>query len=239
MISEPKNDARILLWDIETSNLDADFGRIFCIGYKWYDESTVHCPSIVLPEQGKSWDNAEHELIETFMQVYETADISVTYNGILFDLPYINTKYMRYHSSGAPAPVAQTDLYWTVKSKTRLSRKSLQNLSYYLGGEYQKSGVEPRLWLAAREGNKAALRAIIQHCKIDVLALEEDYTRLRPFITKHPRVNGYGPCRYCGGRIILRGPSMSKYKYPRHRVQCTNPKCYGWDTRTDKELGLK
>lgn len=238
MIQEPNDPARTLIWDIETSNLDADFGRLLCIGYKWLGEPEVYCPSIVYPKQGVSWDQTECDLLNEFLEVYKTADISVTYNGILFDLPYINTKNMKYNPGEAPPPVSQVDLYFTVKAKTRLARKSLQNLSYFLGGEFQKSGVEGRLWLAAREGNQEALDAIIEHCEVDVLALEEDYMRLRPYIGRHPRVSHYMNCRYCGSKHMqMRGRYVTKDKNPKRRVQCMD--CGGWDTRLPKELGLK
>jgi uncharacterized protein YprB with RNaseH-like and TPR domain len=234
---EINKPAKILLFDIESTNLAMDFARLLCIGYKWYGEDTVYCPKIKIPaKQGASWDKAEEELLDQFISVYESADIVVTYNGTMFDIPAIQAKMIHYDMGALPS-TSHIDLYFTTKSKLRISRKSLQNLGYFAKLEHHKTGVEGHLWLLAQAGNKQALNAIVDHCEVDVILLEEAYEKLRPLVYRHPRVSGYGPCRYCGStELQKRGRYVTKDKNPKCRVQCQA--CGGWDTRLPKELGL-
>ena len=223
------NEARILLWDIESTGLYLDFARLLCIGYKWYGEKKVHIPKIELPESG-SWDKAEKQLVKDFMEVYEQADILVTYNGKRFDVPAVQAKALHY-GLGVLPNTPHVDLYYTAKSNLKISRKSLQNVGFFLGLNQEKTPVNGKLWLEAQSGNKKALKDIVDHCRADVLMLEEAYTVMRPLVRTHPRVDGYGPCRVCGSRKLQRrGPYITKTKNNAQRVQCQE--CGSWDTRS-------
>jgi uncharacterized protein YprB with RNaseH-like and TPR domain len=206
-----------------------DFGRILCIGYKWLDEKRVYIPAIQLPGGGISWNKAEKTLVKEFIDVLKEADAIVTYNGKRYDWPALQAKALHY-GFGALPNVPHIDLYYTVKSNLKISRKSLQNAAYFLNLSNEKTPVVGNLWLEAQSGNKTALREIIKHCRADVLILEELYYKIRPLVRTHPRVNGYGNCRYCGSKALnSRGKQITKTKNPQRRVQCQS--CGGWDTR--------
>lgn len=176
-----------------------------------------------------SWNKAEKQLVKDFIAVLEQADAIVTYNGKRYDWPALQAKALHY-GLGALPNIPHIDLYYTVKSNMKISRKSLQNAAYFLNLSNEKTPVVGNLWLEAQSGNKKALAEIVRHCRADVLILEELYLKIRPLVRTHPRVNGYGPCRFCGSKdLISRGTYITKTKNPQRRIQCKD--CAGWDLR--------
>lgn len=188
---------RILLYDIECTSLQADFGVLLCVGWKWLGSKRVNVFKIDLSNTGK-FQVEERKLLNRFLKVYNSADMVITYNGKLFDQKYIQAKAVHF-SERTPQNPPHVDLYWTVKHNFKISRKSLQNAAYYFGLSNEKTPVEGQIWLRAAMGDKSALRYIVAHCRADVLVLEELYLKLRSYVRQHPRVKGYGPCAACGG----------------------------------------
>lgn len=223
-MSEP----RILVWDIESTGLVADFGTLLCVGYRWLGEKKVHVPSIMdYPGWEKDPTN-DKALTRDFLKVFETADMTVTYFGSVFDKKFFQAKCLE-HNLGIPPNTPMVDLFFTVKSNLALSRKSLQNVGYYLNLSSEKTPVEGKLWRRASSGHVPSLKAIVKHCKADVEVLEEAYMRLRPLVRKHPRVKGRYLCAVCGSNHLQsRGPAMTILLGPRKRLQCQD--CGAWST---------
>ncbi|MDE2100969.1 MAG: ribonuclease H-like domain-containing protein [Patescibacteria group bacterium] len=227
--------ARVLCWDIETTNLKADFGFILAIGYKFLDDKKVTVLSIGDFHCG-NFRAREKALVEKFVtEVLSNADISVTHNGQRYDHPWINAKCLE-HRIEIPPPMIQVDTLQIARKHLRaVSRKRLDTLSYYLGTADEKSPVEGRIWVDAAIGDKKALKYIIDHCRADVLVLEEVYYRLRPLFGGHPRVAGWGPCRHCGSENLQRrGLAYSSAKGPQARVRCMD--CGGWENRLMRDV---
>lgn len=226
---------RILIWDIESSHLKADFGTVLAIGWKWLGEKKTHVLSLADFKKFTTDPIDDRDLIDAFVSsVYNTASLTITYNGIRFDLPYINAKCLE-HDLPLPAPVPMLDVYLSiVRGKLALSRKSLQNVCYFLKLSNEKTPVEGRIWKRASSGHKGSLKYIVDHCKADVLVLEEAYMKLRPLLRGHPRVAGWGPCRYCGKDTLQsRGLVLSSDRVQKRRHYCSS--CGGWESRPDRK----
>jgi uncharacterized protein YprB with RNaseH-like and TPR domain len=202
------------------------------VGYKWLGEKKV---TILDIEEYGLGPTDDKELVAAFLEVYTQADMTVAYNGVNFDRPYILAKCLE-HRLPIPPNIPMQDPYFTVKSNMRISRKSLQNVSYYLHLSNEKTPVEGRIWKAAGAGDMKALAYIKKHCKADVLVLEELYLYLRPLMRTHWRLGGdTKACRFCGEQtLVVRSPAMTKNKGGVLRVQCTG--CSGWDTRTVSDV---
>lgn len=218
---------RILLWDLETSNLEADFGSILCVGYKWLGEREVHVIRIDDFDRFKADPTDDREVVRAFLKIYAQADISITYFGGLgnFDLPFFQAKILE-HGFELPAKVEMIDLFYTVKSNLKISRKSMRNAAKFLKLKNQKEDfpLEGPVWRRARAGHPPSLRYVYKHCILDILVLEELYLKLRPLIRTHPRL---GDCRFCGeGPVQRRGIAVTRARN-RQRVQCQA--CAAWD----------
>lgn len=228
-------NAQILIYDLETTNLKADFGTLLCVGYKWLGEDA----QVLAITDDKHWQKApwdDKKLIERFMEVYNQADMVITYFGKGFDQPWLYAKLLK-HRLTIPDNIPHVDLFFTVKSNMCISRKSLANVSYYLDLEAKKTPVDGQIWVKAGMGDAESIKYIVDHCYADVDLTEELYLRLRPLMRTHPRIAGYGPCRSCGGHKLTRqGYKMTITKGRRVKIRCTE--CASWDTRTEAEVGI-
>jgi DNA polymerase elongation subunit (family B) len=229
------SDKKVLVWDIESSGLVADFATILCIGYKFLDETKTHVLSITDYPQFEKDPTNDKQLIKDFLKVYTSADLTVAYNGVLFDRPMLYAKIME-HKLPIPPNIPLQDPYFCVKSNLRISRKSLQNVGYFLELSNEKTPVEGRIWKRASAGHRPSIEYIKRHCIADVKVLEECYLALRPLMRSHFRLSeDLGHCRFCNSdHLQSRGRAVSKLKGIQRRVQCIE--CGGWDQRSDKEV---
>lgn len=228
--SKPLNDAKILLWDIEATGLVADFSTILCIGWKWLHEDKVNLLTIDSYKEFEKDKTNDKPLIKDFLKIYNEADIQVTYNGTRYDVPMILSKTLE-HGLEVPPNVPACDLYFTIKSNFKLSRKSLQNVGYYLDLSEEKTPVEGKIWRKAATGDKKSLQYIYTHCRQDVMVLQDLYLKVRPLIRRHPRVGKIQECASCGStRLHRRGRALDTIaKKDRYRYQCQD--CFHWSTR--------
>lgn len=227
---------RILLWDIESTNLKMDFGTILCIGYKWLGEKETHVISIMDFAGWKKRPTDDRRVVEAFLKVYNSADTTITWYGRMFDLPAVTAKCMEYRL-GIPSNVPMVDLYFTARNNLAISRRSLKNVSEYLGLDTEKTPVAGHVWRSAMGGDSKSIRYVIEHCEKDVEVLEEAYECLKPLVRTHPRTHRVRTsadctCRVCGSEnVLLKARVISAAGYECRRTQCQD--CGYW-SRTGK-----
>src|SRR5512146_1657052 len=141
---------RILFLDIESSHLKADFGTLLCVGYKWLGEKVVYCPRVSAIDPTDDSVAAREAA-----QAIRTSDMLVTYYGKGFDLPYLQAKWLEYGIT-IPEPIPHVDLYFVARSHLALSRKSLDNVSRYIGCPTEKTRIEPKVWKRATAGHQGS-----------------------------------------------------------------------------------
>lgn len=225
--------ARVLVYDIESTSLDADTGDLLVFGWKWLGEKKVHTPSVLdynVPcGDCKRIEIDERKLVREAHAIMGQADICITFNGQRFDAPYMNTKFLMYGLDALPQ-TSQVDLYQVLRHKTRMSSKRLANASLVFGLHNEKTKLDWALWRRAAKGYVKDIRYIRDHADADVLVTEELYGKLRQHVRQHPRVNGYGPCRRCGeDRLQRRGTAVTIYRGQQWKYACQS--CGGWETR--------
>ena len=169
---------RIAALDIEATALRTTYGRLLCCGIKFFDESTVHCPA------ARNWDD-EPALLEEISRLYAKMDVVVTYNGKMYDIPFLNGRLMQWKMPPIPL-IKHVDLLWHAK-KMRLVSARLMHVEALLDLPSSKFNVAPSHWIRAANGNAASLAKIVKHCKEDVKMTEELFHRLAPFVTNITR----------------------------------------------------
>ena len=93
-------------------------------------------------------------------------------------MPYMRAKALHYDLNfPGYGEIYHWDLFYTAKSKLRLSRKSLDNVCDYLGIA-GKTHLDKDIWRKAKYGDKQALDYVLTHCEEDVIILEELHNRL-------------------------------------------------------------
>lgn len=198
-------EPRILVFDIESTNLSASFGTILCIGFKFVGEPETRVVSIL---DGRRRDMLDDKrVVEEFVKVYETADYVVTWYGDRFDLPMIKSKMLE-HGLPPLMPKPSLDLWKAVRYRFKLHSNRLQAWQQFLGVEHKKTPIDFKAWLRAAQGDKTAMAEVVHHCKLDVEVLEGVFHRIRPWIDNEPArgliTGDHSGCPSCGSDNIQR-----------------------------------
>lgn len=229
---------KLLLWDIESTGLDADFASILCVGHKWLGEprSSVQvlsvrdtngickcCNRVENPSNDKA-------LLEELWPLLAEADGWITWFGVGYDEKFVQSRLV-YHDLPVLPPVYHIDGWATARTKLKLHSNRLKSVQDFLGLKDTKTALLPAAWLNAQGGGLEGLEFIEDHCRRDVWVLEAAYKRLLPLISKHPNYNHFlglstQRCPNCGGAIQYRGYHRTKQAVYR-RWQCQV--CGKWD----------
>lgn len=175
---------RIACFDIETTSLDATYGRVLCGCFKFSDEKEVR--TVKAPRY-----KDEPKALEKIAEWWEEADIVAHWNGKLFDVAFINArllirrkdltdKQMRKRAILEPGK-KQIDGRW-INSKLRSRGNRLDGAAKDFQSRYQKFDVRGEEWIRAADGRKDALDKIVRHCQQDVRITEEVMKILKPHI---------------------------------------------------------
>lgn len=207
-----KGDAKILIFDIETSTIRADvFGvwgqniqphqiledRIM-IGFsaKWLDDSEIH-KYILTPREIKK--RSDKRIVKALWKLFDEADIIVAHNGDRFDIPISNTRFIE-NGLKRPSPYRSIDTFKISKHQFGWVYNRLDWLGERLGlGRKRK--VDYELWQRCMTGDKEALNEMMEYNAQDVFLLEDVYYALRGWANNHPNINPTDTglrCRVCG-----------------------------------------
>lgn len=211
--------ARILIFDLEATALNASFGHALCVGYMYLNDkqATVITTDDFPALPGEEPDAGLMRRMHTLLR--DEADILVTYYGKEYDRKFLNTRMLLAGLPPLPPLSAEhVDLYFTVRGNLRLHSNRLQALSETLGCPKSKTAVRADVWRAAMRGDSKALAYVVQHCKLDVEILKWCYMKLRGFVRQHPPVTvEKEACVTCGvkdwesrGRRFVRGEEQQR-----------------------------
>lgn len=219
---------KILAFDIEASNLSADFGIVLCVGFSEIGSKKVDVLNILDYSDG-DLIRAEKRLLKDVSKRILDADVWLTHFGNYYDLPFINTRLLYHNLPVLPANFSHIDTWKISRNRLKLRNNRLITISEFLGTDEEKNSIKPEQWLRALGGHAPSMRYIVEHCRRDVDVLKEVYGRIRPLVLDHPNrglVDGRGGCGICGAhKLQKRGFHITRTrKY--QRFQCGN--CGGW-----------
>lgn len=196
--------ARIVFWDLETSNLNADFGYILSAAWKRLGERKIQVVTLADFPRYERNRTDDRDLARAVAAELDKADVIVSWYGLRFDQPYLNTRLLR---AGLPpmAPVPHVDLWRTSRYQLALHSNRLASAAAFFGLE-DKTAIKGQQWVDAAAGMPYALRYVASHNRQDIVVLEQAYLRLRPLVERHPNVgvmtDRIDGCPRCGGRRI-------------------------------------
>jgi DNA polymerase III alpha subunit (gram-positive type) len=232
------NGPRILVWDIETTNLKASFGTMLAVAFKWYDQPKTYVKTILDYQKVGMLD--DKPLIADFKEIYATADYTVAHYGKRFDKKFLNTKCLK-HRLGPLPEIPMIDTCQVAWDNFLMHSNRLAAWLEYLGCEHEKKAMRTDDWLHAAHGCAKAMKAVKERAKFDVLGLEEVFREMRPWIRNEPARNLFGDCGpvpvciSCGGdRLQHRGYSVTRTRRYA-RLHCQS--CGKWQRVTHAEGG--
>lgn len=168
-------------FDIETTDLKAFMGRMLGISIA---DSWGNIVSRTYKDFGGSSILDDSGLAEWTKNELEKYDILVSWNGKLFDKPFINARLMR----GLMQPVRQDKMhidlmYYAGGQFMRIGSKRLVNVQKFLRVPSAKTEIDWDTWALAATGSDEALAEVMGHCDADVLVLRDVFARLKSLIT--------------------------------------------------------
>lgn len=213
----PDGKMKVLMLDIETTpdknytwgrfnvnigiNQTIEEGEMVCFAAKWYGQDEI--------EFYADWQDGHEEMIAEAWRLLNEADVVVHFYGSRFDIPHMNTCFLRY-GFPPPKPFKQVDLKMVVGRQFKFSSNKLEFVSRVLGleGKVEHEGFP--LWdkvmnEVRRNGKKPFTKEVELDAKArmkvynerDVFLLDEVYEALLPWIPNHPHRHLYEEGRGC------------------------------------------
>ena len=219
----------IYLFDIEATNLNANFGYVLCVAWKELGKSKINCMSVEDYATYKKDPTNDRELLKEVRDELSKAGALISWYGPGFDIKYINTRLIGHRETALP-PIPNIDGWRIAKEKMKLTSNRLASVSAFLGVQ-EKTPLSGPIWIKASAGDTKALAYIKKHCKQDVVVLEEVYNLIKGLATTGPNVAAITDqpvesCPRCGkGPLQKRGFKITVAQKSQ-RYQCQS--CGGW-----------
>jgi len=184
--SRPAVNLDFCSFDLESSNLNADFSIMLAACIKPYGQDVIVFRADEYPEwQSNRADDSK--ITKDIAQELRKHAIIIGHYSQKFDIPFLRAKMLRHGLEPLP-PMFGIDTWRVAKNNFKVSSRRLKNLATYFDvGE--KEGVEGALWMdAAYNGSKEAMDKIIKHNIIDVEVLEKLACLTFPYIRSIPKL---------------------------------------------------
>ena len=241
------SESRILTLDIETAPIEAytwglwdqNVGleqiktewSILSYAAKWLDSKKIIYADTGGRGARKCRD--DKKLVAELWKLLDEADIVVAQNGARFDIKKINARLIM-HGHGPYSPVRIIDTLSVAKKHFGFTSNKLAWMSKYLTStkkSQHKKFPGFDLWKGCLADNPKAWAEMKKYNKLDVIATEELYLKLRPWISNHPNLNMYSiregvKCPKCNSANLQSRGSMVTQTGKYQRLQCQG--CGGW-----------
>ena len=218
--SEPKRLPKVLLFDIETSPLQAFIFQksvwkanvgsdqvisewfMLCYSAKWLFDDKVISERLTGKE---ARDENDGRIVKGLWKLLDEADIVIAHNGDSFDVPNMNTRFI-VHGLPPTSPYQTIDTMLVARKQFGFTHNSLNGLAKIFGFA-PKLETDFDLWKRCVAGDDEALAYMQKYNMGDVEILEEVYMKLRPWIRSHPNLGLYvetdgAICPNCGSEDI-------------------------------------
>lgn len=157
---------------------------------KWLDSDEV-----IYNDKSGSWKNEDDlSLINEIWELLNQADIVIGQNSKRFDVKKINSRFV-INGLKPPTSFKQVDTLEIAKRTFGFTSNKLEYMTDKICTRYKKlkhanfAGYE--LWKECLQGNPLAWDEMQEYNIHDVLATEELYIKLRPWMKNHPNLNLY------------------------------------------------
>lgn len=174
-------------FDIEASNLSADFGYIFSYAIKERDGGIIG--RRLRSSEIKEFAFDKFLLAEMCNDLRKFDRVCVHWGtDRRFDLPFARARALK-HKLDFPLykEIYATDTFTMAKQKLRLSRNRLENICDFFDIPSKGHKLNPYIWQRALAGDKESLEYIWTHNVEDVVSLEEVWKRLNLYSFKGKR----------------------------------------------------
>lgn len=217
---EINTSAKVLILDIETApimaytwgiwnqniqpnNIHTDW---FCLTWaaKWLFEDKVYSGKLTSKEATTQDDG---RIIKGIWRLLNEADIVIAHNGIKFDIPKLNSRFI-INKLHPPLPYQQIDTLQTIRRQFGFTSNKLDYVNQLLNLPRKKENDGMPLWINCYKGNAKSLKEMHDYNVTDVKILEDTYLRIRAWIKPHPNMGLFildeteSRCPTCGSNDL-------------------------------------
>jgi len=219
---------RAYVWALWKQNVDPKTQLIndwFCLTWatKWLFDTKVYSQKLT---NGEVLEEDDSRIIRNIWKMLNEADIVIAHNGWRFDIPRLNTRFI-INGLNPPMPYQIIDTLSVAKKSFAFSSNKLDMINKSLGIRRKVDTGGFELWDKCINGDENSLKKMERYNRGDVLALEDLYMKLRPWIKSHPNLGIYveangSVCPTCGSSNLNWGGSYvtPAGKYKTFRCEC-------------------
>lgn len=178
---EHYNDPFIAVWDLESTSLKGDFGRLLCGSILSYPSGKI--TTFRIDETNGGSPNQDGPLAVAIRDEIERHWVSCGWYSKGFDIPMLSTRLV-VSGHKRIRPHLHMDIMWHYRGWRGISLRNskLATVAKVLDLDEQKMDVPDQVWQEARYGDKYSLDIICDRCESDV--------KLTAKIMKHALENG-------------------------------------------------
>lgn len=171
---------KMCFFDIETTNLGALMGRALAI----CSVDEVGRLTVFRADRTKrSTIIDDTELVIQARNFIEEQDIIVSWNGKLFDVPFLNARLLEAGELPFRSDLKHIDLMYYARGQfARIGSSKLDNVQRFLDTKTAKTPISWKEWQLAATGDPKAMDIVVEHCIADVYALREVFAQLKPLV---------------------------------------------------------
>lgn len=203
MINDLYKEVKAYVFDIETTDFNADFGEVLSIAYRRLGYKTTKSFDITQTKEFKKDFTDDRGVLAHIQEVFDDADVLIGHYSKRFDFPFIQSRLLLNDMELLNPQVKQVCTWEAARSSLKFTSNRLANLSTQLCNT-PKDKVARRDWRLAKGGDVAAIKKIAAYNIVDVDATTELFDKLQN-ITKTPMIDiniirGYrgDVCPHCG-----------------------------------------
>lgn len=228
------------VWEPKTRYIPArhfkEWPRMVCFAARWYGDKSMIFEA--------EWNDRER-MVKKAYELYNEADIVVTFNGVKFDNKHLKTEWLE---AGYPPPMPwkDLDLYQQVK-QFGFESKSLDSVSRRLGRPGKETFYNMDMAFAAAGGDKEAQEKLEEYNYGDIELTEWLHDRLIGWMPGAPFKGTAGDekvCNQCGSDDLM---YIEDHKYRAVVLDYALYRCNtcggvlraGWTARAASTRGVK
>jgi len=182
-LGETREFPDVITWnpaffDLETTNLKANFGRILCasVADMYGNVRTFRIDEKPWKRERRRDDIALAVGLRDYLEQF---DVLVGWYSKMFDIPYLNTRLL----IGNERPIREMmhfDPIWKAKKGSlALHSARLDAVAKTFRLPTQKTGLDPEIWNDAADGDREAMDYVVEHCEADTLVLRQAFHILK------------------------------------------------------------
>ena len=175
---------RIVAFDLETTDLKALMGRLLCCSFYPITTENARVRPYTFRADRAPWKLKDpiddSKLAIAIRDELEKYHMIVSWNGKLFDAPFLNARLLKARERPLRAQLHLDAMWYAGGSSNRIGSKKLVNVQKFLGLPEEKTAITWENWQRAALGATKSFDEVVHHCEMDVRVLAGAYWRLLP-----------------------------------------------------------